>query len=148
LAKVDAYGGAAARADPGAAFAPLPSLSAAGLVGPVPPVTWQNPILPVSAPDPGVLKDGDDYDAVATGGDKEGAFIIRHSTDLVHWEKVGDVFPNGKGPRWASGSFWAAGKENQQPGRRMMLDEIHCGADGWPVINDGTPSSGPMSSAP
>lgn len=106
-AKVDAYGGAAARADPIGPFTPLPSLSAAGLAGPVPPVTWQNPILPVSAPDPGVLKDGDDYYAVATGGDKEGAFIIRHSTDLVHWEKVGDIFPNGKGPRWASGSFWA-----------------------------------------
>lgn len=75
--------------------------------GAVQPVSWQNPVLSVSAPDPGVLKDGQDYYAVATGGDKDGAFIIRHSTDLVHWEKVGNIFPKGAEPAWASGNYWA-----------------------------------------
>ncbi|HEY0778971.1 MAG TPA: arabinan endo-1,5-alpha-L-arabinosidase [Gemmatirosa sp.] len=47
-------------------------------------------------PDPAVIKDGNAYYVYATG---EG-IPIRRSTDLVHWTRIGRVFP-GATPAWA-----------------------------------------------
>ncbi|RYE75396.1 MAG: glycosyl hydrolase, partial [Myxococcales bacterium] len=57
--------------------------------------------------DPGVLRDGDSYFAVCTGGNANGTYVIRSSKDLVHWKNVGHIFPNGKKPAWADGTYWA-----------------------------------------
>ena len=50
-------------------------------------------------PDPAVVKDGKAYYIYATG---EG-IPIRRSTDLVHWQRIGRVFP-GATPSWAQGA--------------------------------------------
>lgn len=47
-------------------------------------------------PDPAVIKDGNAYYIYATGD----GIPIRRSTDLVHWARVGRVFP-GAAPAWA-----------------------------------------------
>ncbi len=70
----------------------------------------------IDFPDPAVMrgKDGQWY-AYATGGpyDETGetgsSYKIATSPDLVHWRKVGDVFPEGHRPAWATATtgFWA-----------------------------------------
>ncbi|GAA2757575.1 family 43 glycosylhydrolase [Actinopolymorpha rutila] len=70
----------------------------------------------IDFPDPAVMrgKDGQWY-AYATGGpyDETGktgsSYKIATSPDLVHWRKVGDVFPEGRRPTWATATtgFWA-----------------------------------------
>lgn len=68
---------------------------------------YENPVIPVDCPDPGVMRDGGTYVLTCTGGDAGGTYVIRTSTDLVSWKTAGHVFPSGKGPTWATGSFWA-----------------------------------------
>ncbi|MET9019531.1 family 43 glycosylhydrolase [Actinopolymorpha sp. NPDC004070] len=70
----------------------------------------------IDFPDPAVMrgKDGQWY-AYATGGpyDETGttgsSYKIATSPDLVHWRRVGDVFPEGRRPSWATPTtgFWA-----------------------------------------
>jgi beta-xylosidase len=67
----------------------------------------QNPVVPVDAPDPGVLRTGSTYTMVTTSGDAPDAFPIRTSADLASWTPKGAVFPAGHWPSWASGNFWA-----------------------------------------
>lgn len=62
--------------------------------------------------DPAVLKEGPDYWLLATSNDAPDAFPILHSSDLVHWEHRGFVFPRGEEPEWAAkgehvADFWA-----------------------------------------
>lgn len=62
--------------------------------------------------DPAVLKTGDDYYLLATSNDAPDAFPILHSTDLMHWEHAGFVFPDGQQPAWTArgrrvADFWA-----------------------------------------
>jgi hypothetical protein len=62
--------------------------------------------------DPAVFKTEDGYILVATSNDAVDAFPILHSTDLVHWEHKGFVFPEGEAPEWTAtgrfvGDFWA-----------------------------------------
>jgi arabinan endo-1,5-alpha-L-arabinosidase len=57
--------------------------------------------------DPGVMKVGDTYYAACTGGGPNGAFALKSSKDLVHWENRGRVFPQGKVPTWGKDRFWA-----------------------------------------
>ncbi len=67
---------------------------------------YQNPVIPFDCPDPGVLHDGERYVLTCTGGFGGGIYPIRTSTDLVHWEDHGFIFPTG-GPAWATRDFWA-----------------------------------------
>jgi arabinan endo-1,5-alpha-L-arabinosidase len=68
---------------------------------------YQNPVVSEDCPDPGVIRDGDRYLMVCTGGDGGGLFVVRSSSDLVSWTKAGHVFPSGTGPAWGVSSFWA-----------------------------------------
>lgn len=68
---------------------------------------FTNPVIGVDCPDPGVVRDGSRYVLTCTSGGAAAAFPIRTSSDLVHWEAAGHVFPAGTRPAWASGDFWA-----------------------------------------
>ncbi len=68
---------------------------------------YQNPVIDFDCPDPGVLHDGDHYLMTCTGGDGGGLYVIRSSSDLVHWTDAGHVFPPGTAPSWSKGDYWA-----------------------------------------
>jgi arabinan endo-1,5-alpha-L-arabinosidase len=63
---------------------------------------YSNAKTQVAAADPGVIRVGNDYYLAHTGN----GFPLLHSTDLVHWESAGSIFPPGQ-PSWAKGDFWA-----------------------------------------
>ncbi|MCW9708129.1 family 43 glycosylhydrolase [Fodinibius salsisoli] len=65
-----------------------------------------NPVLPGDRPDPTVVQVGDTYWASATSNEWSPLFPIFKSTDLVNWELVTYVFPDGA-PDWAEKNFWA-----------------------------------------
>ena len=71
--------------------------------------TYSNPVFTRDFPDPMVLRVAThNYYAYATttGWEVPGAhFPILHSTDLVHWHYIGDMF--GQDPGWATGDYWA-----------------------------------------
>ena len=74
------------------------------------PSRFTNPVTRVDAPDPGVVRFGDTFYMVTTGGASGfGAFPIRTSTDLVHWQRAGAIFPTEASlPAWSDGSaYWA-----------------------------------------
>lgn len=65
-----------------------------------------NPVLAGDRPDPTVIKIGDTYWASATSNEWSPLFPIFKSNDLVNWELVTYVFPDGA-PDWARNNFWA-----------------------------------------
>ncbi|GAB3663841.1 family 43 glycosylhydrolase [Echinicola sediminis] len=65
-----------------------------------------NPVLPGDHPDPTVVKVGDYYYASATSNEWAPLFPIFKSADLLNWEVVNYVFPEGA-PAWARNNFWA-----------------------------------------
>lgn len=65
-----------------------------------------NPVLPGDHPDPTVVKVGAYYYASATSNEWAPLFPIFKSADLVNWEIVNYVFPEGA-PAWAKNNFWA-----------------------------------------
>lgn len=69
---------------------------------------WEilNPVLPGDRPDPTVIKIGDTYWASATSNEWAPLFPIFKSKDLLTWELVTYVFPDGA-PDWARNNFWA-----------------------------------------
>ena len=73
--------------------------------------TYTNPILDCDFPDPAVIRAADGhYYAYATQTQRGGKWIniqVARSTDLVHWEHLGDALP--EKPDWASTTqdFWA-----------------------------------------
>ena len=82
--------------------------------------TYTNPLRdaqgnPLTCPDPSVSDSpsgGYRYFLVCTSDYDASSFPIRKSNDLVHWENVGYVFPEGKQPAWATpmgqgGRYWA-----------------------------------------
>ncbi|QDH79906.1 family 43 glycosylhydrolase [Echinicola soli] len=74
-----------------------------------------NPVLPGDHPDPTVVKVGEYFYASATSNEWAPLFPIFKSADLVNWEIVNYVFPDGA-PEWARNNFWApelAYDENQ-----------------------------------
>ncbi|WP_162417067.1 family 43 glycosylhydrolase [Cyclobacterium roseum] len=73
-------------------------------VKPVPAIV--NPVLAGDRPDPTVIRVGDYYYASATSNEWAPLFPIFRSSDLVEWELVNYVFPNGA-PGWARNNFWA-----------------------------------------
>jgi GH43 family beta-xylosidase len=68
--------------------------------------TYTNPVHRGDAPDPSVIRVGErDFWATTTSTEWAPQFPLLHSTDLVHWEQAGAVFPTP--PKWARGKFWA-----------------------------------------
>jgi beta-xylosidase len=64
---------------------------------------YENPVVPVGCPDPGVIFDGQQYVMGCTGGSN---YPLRTSPDLVHWTKVNDAFATL--PSWSDGThYWA-----------------------------------------
>jgi beta-xylosidase len=72
-------------------------------------VSYKNPVLDASTPDPGVLYDPRTrlYWAAVTSGNAAARFPLYTSTDLLSWKAAGHVFPDGKSPSWAKQDFWA-----------------------------------------
>jgi arabinan endo-1,5-alpha-L-arabinosidase len=71
-----------------------------------------HPQILVGYGDPAVLKADDGWWLAATSNDAPDAFPILHSSDLLHWEPKGFVFPAGNEPQWAAtgrnrADFWA-----------------------------------------
>jgi beta-xylosidase len=67
--------------------------------------TFTNPVLDRDFPDPDVLRVGETYYAYSTNADKTNIQVAR-STDLVHWQMLGDALP--RLPTWAVQDFgWA-----------------------------------------
>jgi hypothetical protein len=97
----------------------LPHFYAPAAEFPETPPNWQplltenaSPTILTGYGDPAVLKTPDGYYLLATSNDAPDAFPILHSTDLVHWEHRGFVFPEGHLPGWTAqgrhvGDFWA-----------------------------------------
>lgn len=67
---------------------------------------FDNPVLAGDRPDPTVVKIGKYYYASATSNEWAPLFPIFKSTDLVNWELVNYIFPDGA-PDWAKNNFWA-----------------------------------------
>lgn len=82
-------------------------VSAAGANQAVP--SYQNPVFSRDFPDPMVVRlNVHNYYAYGTGTVWErGIFPILHSSDLVHWTYVGDIFGPGKAPVWSGRDHWA-----------------------------------------
>jgi len=100
-----------------AAAAPvLSALLSTGIAAPA--GTYQNPLSTENCPDPAVLRSGGAYYLVSTSGSARDAFPIRRSRDLIHWERLGSLFPEGSRPAWAKSDFWAP--ELHRVGRRYL----------------------------
>lgn len=67
---------------------------------------FDNPVLAGDRPDPTVVKIGKYYYASATSNEWAPLFPIFKSKDLVNWELVNYIFPDGA-PDWAKNNFWA-----------------------------------------
>lgn len=65
-----------------------------------------NPVLPGDRPDPTILDIDGIYWASATSNEWAPLFPIFRSDDMVNWELVSYVFPEGA-PDWALKNFWA-----------------------------------------
>lgn len=65
-----------------------------------------NPVLPGDRPDPTVIQIGNEYYASATSNEWAPLFPIYKSKDLLEWELINYVFPEGA-PNWAKNNFWA-----------------------------------------
>ncbi len=68
---------------------------------------YENPVVDVDCPDPGVLLSNGKYVVGCTSGNATDAFPLRTSTDLVHWSDAGHIFPSASKPSWAVSDFWA-----------------------------------------
>jgi arabinan endo-1,5-alpha-L-arabinosidase len=75
------------------------------------PAIYANPVLDADFPDPTVIRAPDGfYYGYATQSERNGRMIniqVARSSDLVHWQQLGDALP--AKPRWASTTqdFWA-----------------------------------------
>jgi beta-xylosidase len=82
--------------------------------------TFTNPVLDHDFPDPDVLRVGEDYYAYATNSGEMNIQAAR-STDLVHWDLLGDALP--ELPAWAVQSFgwgWAPEVFSPEKGEYVM----------------------------
>src|SRR5215471_18447035 len=62
---------------------------------------YQNPILGGDYPDPSVIRVGNDYYMTHSSFEYYPGLLIWHSTDLVHWERVGYALHKYVGSVWA-----------------------------------------------
>lgn len=83
------------------------------------PATFTNPVLDQDFPDPDVLDDGEVYYAYATNANDINIQAAQ-STDLVHWEVLGEALP--ELPDWAVQKFgWAWAPEVFSPSEGEYL---------------------------
>jgi beta-xylosidase len=86
---------------------------------PEPGATFTNPVLDQDFPDPDVLKVGDTYYAYSTNSENINIQVAR-SSDLVHWQFVGDALP--KLPNWAVQDFgWAWAPDVSSNGKTYLM---------------------------
>ena len=85
--------------------------------------TYANPVLDADFPDPTVIRAPDGfYYGYATQTQRDGKWIniqLARSSDLVHWQYMGDALP--QKPRWAATTqdFWAP--HVQRDGARYIM---------------------------
>jgi xylan 1,4-beta-xylosidase len=72
---------------------------------PPPALAITNPILPGDYADPSVVHVGSEYWAAATSSEWAPQFPLLKSTDLLHWEQVGNIFQTP--PEWSDAHYWA-----------------------------------------
>ena len=93
------------------------------LAGPTSSATYVNPVLDADFPDPTVIKAPDGlYYGYATQSQRNGRWIniqVARSSDLVHWQHLGDALP--VKPGWAGNTqdFWAP--HVQRDGARYIM---------------------------
>ena len=102
------------------------------MLPPAPDPRWQplitdslHPQILAGFGDPAVLRTDDGYFLVATSNDAPDAFPILHSDDLLRWEPMGFVFPDGQAPGWTSARAQGRrflGARNGQGRRRILAD--------------------------
>lgn len=68
-------------------------------------VTQQQPVIPGDFADPTIIRVGNVYYASGTSSEWAPHYPLFKSTDMLHWQQMGYVFP--KTPDWALSSFWA-----------------------------------------
>src|SRR5829696_1812876 len=134
----------------------LPACAPGQIQAPAPtptptPLTFTNPVLDQDFPDPDVLEVNDVYYAYATNANDLNIQSAR-STDLVHWEVLGDALP--ALPDWAVQTFgWAWAPEVFSPGAGKYLmyftARFSIGFDGTQCIGvaTGEDPAGPFISA-
>lgn len=79
-----------------------------------------NPVLPGDRPDPTVIKINNEYWAAATSNEWSPLFPLFKSKDLINWELVSYVFPQGA-PEWASHNFWAPELSYDEKQKKVYL---------------------------
>ena len=62
---------------------------------------FQNPVLGGDYPDPSILRIGTDYYMTHSSFNYYPGLLIWHSTDLIHWERVGHALHQNVGSVWA-----------------------------------------------
>lgn len=62
---------------------------------------YQNPVLGGDYPDPSVLRVGKDYYMTHSSFEYSPGLLIWHSTDLIHWERIGYALHEFVGSVWA-----------------------------------------------
>lgn len=67
--------------------------------------TYQNPVIQGDFPDATIIRVGSDYYASGSTSDMAPNYPLYHSTDLVNWERIGDIFNTP--PAWIKGDCWA-----------------------------------------
>ena len=68
---------------------------------------YENPVIPTSCADPGVVRDAGTYVLSCTSGNSPDAFPLFTSTDLVTWTHHDSILPAAARPTWAKSDFWA-----------------------------------------
>jgi arabinan endo-1,5-alpha-L-arabinosidase len=106
-----------------ASLALAASACATPVIQPVATATYTNPVLDADFPDPAVLRAPDGfYYAYATQTQRDGRWLniqVARSSDLVHWQHLGDALP--ARPGWAATTqdFWAP--DVVRDGRRYVM---------------------------
>jgi arabinan endo-1,5-alpha-L-arabinosidase len=104
-------------------LATLLGLASCATPAPRAPVTFVNPVFDGDFPDPTVIGSADGhYYGYATQSERSGKWVniqLARSTDLVHWQYLGDALP--AKPRWAATTqdFWAPHVERE--GSRYIM---------------------------
>lgn len=79
-----------------------------------------NPVLAGDRPDPTIIKIDGTYWASATSNEWSPLFPIFKSDDMVNWELVSYIFPNGA-PDWALNNFWAPELSYDEKQKRVYV---------------------------
>ena len=81
---------------------------------------YRNPVIAANCPDPAIIAAEGAFWAACTTNANEAAdkFPLYRSSDLVSWQPVGWLFPQGAWPAWARRDFWAP--EIHRVGERLV----------------------------